>query len=145
MRGEPDVGQPFIERIGGSGREAPEDIAEVREGIDVAVPAGPVKEWKTAPVRPPRSLAGFRPFFRPPTTGRSPFCTGLSSVAMHGASAESTEASNGRLARVGRIDRSIGELHCARRCRRTEAPKRDGALGPTAPAVTQSCVPIQRQ
>jgi hypothetical protein len=35
------------------------------------------------------------------------------------ASVGSTEASNGRLARVGVIDRSIGEPSCARRCRRT--------------------------
>src|SRR6516162_11291503 len=35
----------------------------------------------------------------------------------------STDASDGRLARVGRIDRSIGEPPCARRCRRTEARK----------------------
>ena len=35
------------------------------------------------------------------------------------ASVGSTEASNGRLARFGVIDRSIGEPPCARRCRRT--------------------------
>jgi hypothetical protein len=35
------------------------------------------------------------------------------------ASVGSTEASDGRLARVGRIDRRIGEPPCARRCRRT--------------------------
>ena len=33
------------------------------------------------------------------------------------------DASDGRIARVGRIDRSIGEPPCARRCRRTEARK----------------------
>jgi hypothetical protein len=35
----------------------------------------------------------------------------------------STEASDGRLARVGRIDRSVGRSTCARRCRRTDARK----------------------
>src|SRR6516225_3419315 len=35
------------------------------------------------------------------------------------ASVSSTEASNGRLARVGRIDRSVERSPCARRCRRT--------------------------
>src|SRR5262249_35832939 len=34
--------------------------------------------------------------------------------------AGSTDASDSRLARVGRIDRSIGEPPCARRCRRTD-------------------------
>jgi hypothetical protein len=80
MRGEPGVGQPFIEPIGGSGRETMEDVAEVREEIDVVVPAGPVWEQKTAAVRPPRSFAGFRPFFRPTATGRIAFSTGLSSI-----------------------------------------------------------------
>jgi hypothetical protein len=37
------------------------------------------------------------------------------------ASVGSTEASDGRLARVGLIDRRIGEPPCARRCRRTDA------------------------
>jgi hypothetical protein len=38
-------------------------------------------------------------------------------------SVDRTEASDGRLARVGRIDRSIGEPLCARRCRPTDARK----------------------
>ena len=42
------------------------------------------------------------------------------------ASVGSTEASDGRLARFGRIDRSIGEPPCARRCPRTDA--RNAAL-----------------
>ena len=35
------------------------------------------------------------------------------------ASVGSTEASDGRLARFGRIDRSVERSPCARRCRRT--------------------------
>ena len=37
------------------------------------------------------------------------------------ASVGSTEAAKDVVARVGRIDRSIGEPPCARRCRRTDA------------------------
>jgi hypothetical protein len=35
VRGEPDVGKKFIELVRGMGRQATEDILEVREGIDV--------------------------------------------------------------------------------------------------------------
>jgi hypothetical protein len=37
VRGEPDVGKEFIELIRGMGRQATEDILQVREGIDVEV------------------------------------------------------------------------------------------------------------
>src|SRR5262245_54809649 len=41
------------------------------------------------------------------------------------ASVDPTEARNGRLARVGVIDRSVERSPCARRCRRTEARESD--------------------
>ena len=44
VRGEPDVGKKFIELIRGMGRQATEDIPEVREGIDVEVLAVAVEE-----------------------------------------------------------------------------------------------------
>jgi hypothetical protein len=44
VRGEPGVGQPFIELICGMGQQATEDIPEVREGIDVQVLAVAVEE-----------------------------------------------------------------------------------------------------
>jgi len=44
VRGEPDIGQQFLERICGMGRQAMEDILEVREGIDVEVLAVAVEE-----------------------------------------------------------------------------------------------------
>jgi hypothetical protein len=37
---EPDVGQQFIDLICGMGRQATEDILEVRKGIDVVILAG---------------------------------------------------------------------------------------------------------
>jgi hypothetical protein len=40
MGREPDVGQQLIELIRGMGRQAMEDILDVREGIDIVVPAG---------------------------------------------------------------------------------------------------------
>jgi len=55
VRGEPDVGKTFIELIRGMGRQATEDIPEVREGIDVEVLAVAVEEERTAAVRQPRS------------------------------------------------------------------------------------------
>ena len=44
VRGEPDVGKKFIELIRGMGRQATEDIPEVRERIDVEVLAVAVEE-----------------------------------------------------------------------------------------------------
>jgi hypothetical protein len=44
VRGEPDVGKKFIELNRGMGRQATEDIPEVREGIDVEVLAAAVEE-----------------------------------------------------------------------------------------------------
>ena len=55
MRGEPDVGKKFIELNRGMGRQATEDIPEVREGIDVEVLAVAVEESTTAAVCQPRS------------------------------------------------------------------------------------------
>jgi hypothetical protein len=55
VRGEPDVGKKFIALNGGMGRQATEDIPEVREGIDVEVLAVAVEEERTAAVRQPRS------------------------------------------------------------------------------------------
>jgi hypothetical protein len=40
VRREPDIGQQFTELIGGMGRQATEDVLEVREGIDFVVIAG---------------------------------------------------------------------------------------------------------
>jgi hypothetical protein len=37
VRGEPDIGKKFIELIRGMGRQATEDVREVREAIDVEV------------------------------------------------------------------------------------------------------------
>ena len=59
------------------------------------------------------------------------------------ASVGSTEVSNGRLAVVGRIDRSIGEPPCARRCRRTDARKRSlGRPGHAERGQRSSVLPI---
>jgi hypothetical protein len=55
VRGEPDVGKEFIERIRRMGRQATEDIPKVREAIDVEVLAVAVEESRTAAVRQPRS------------------------------------------------------------------------------------------
>jgi len=55
VRGEPDVGKKFIELNRGMGRQATEDIPEVREAIDVEVLAVAVEESRTAAVRQPRS------------------------------------------------------------------------------------------
>ena len=41
MRREPDIRQQFTEPIRGMGRQATEDILEVREGIDVVMFVGP--------------------------------------------------------------------------------------------------------
>jgi hypothetical protein len=55
VRGEPDAGKNFIELNRGMGRQATEDIPEVREAIDVEVLAVPVEESRTAAIRQPRS------------------------------------------------------------------------------------------
>jgi len=55
VRGESDIGKKFIELIRGMGRQATEDIPEVREAIDVEVLAVAVEEERTAAVRQPRS------------------------------------------------------------------------------------------
>ena len=55
MGREPDIGQQFIDLICGIGRQATEDIPEVREAIDVEVLAVAVEESRTAAVRQPRS------------------------------------------------------------------------------------------
>ena len=55
VRREPDIGQQFIDLICGMGRQATEDIPEVREAIDVEVLAVAVEESRTAAVRQPRS------------------------------------------------------------------------------------------
>jgi hypothetical protein len=44
VRGEQDVGKKFIELDRGMGRQATEDVLEVREGIDVEVLAVAVEE-----------------------------------------------------------------------------------------------------
>jgi hypothetical protein len=44
VRGEPDVGKKFIERNRGMGRQATEDIPEVREAIEVGMLAVAVEE-----------------------------------------------------------------------------------------------------
>jgi len=44
VRGEPDIGQQFLERIRGMGKPAMEDVQEVRDGIDVVVLAVAVEE-----------------------------------------------------------------------------------------------------
>ena len=41
VRGEPNIGQQFLELTCGMGRQASEDILEVGEGIDIVVLAGP--------------------------------------------------------------------------------------------------------
>jgi hypothetical protein len=55
VRREPDIGQQFTELIGGMGRQATEDVLEIREGIDIVVLAVPVEESRTAAIRQPWS------------------------------------------------------------------------------------------
>ena len=52
-----------------------------------------------------------------------PALPALISAALLRASVGSTEASDSRLARFGRIDRSVERSPCARRCRRTDPRK----------------------
>jgi hypothetical protein len=53
--GEPDIGQNFLDLIYGLGRQATEDIPEVREAIEVEMLAVAVEESRTAAVCQPRS------------------------------------------------------------------------------------------
>ena len=55
MRCEPDVRQELVEFARGVGRQATEDIPEVREGINVEVLTVAVEEESTAAVLQPRS------------------------------------------------------------------------------------------
>jgi hypothetical protein len=47
VRGEPDVGQQFLELVCGSGRQATEEVQEIGEGIDVVLLTGPIHRTDT--------------------------------------------------------------------------------------------------
>ena len=61
---EPDIGQQLSQPVHRLGRESAEDIPKVSEGVDVVVLTVPVMEYRTAAVRPPRSLPRNVQFFR---------------------------------------------------------------------------------
>src|SRR5262249_39036959 len=120
---EPGVRQQLPKPVSRMARQVLKHILEIGEGVApqpfrAGHEAGPDRR---RPVLLDRHLQAprYRSLRLPPGPPPSPAIPTRRSA--RGVSVGSTEASNGRPARVGRIDRSAQRSPCARRCRRTEA------------------------